>query len=681
MKFVHPEILWALTALSIPIIVHLFNFRKFRKVQFSNVAFLKEIRQETKSKSRLKHLLILFSRLLAVAAIVLAFAQPYLPKSNSTVAPGDKAVSLYIDNSFSMEAQGEQGPLLELAKSKAIEVASAYGATDRFQVLTNDFEGRHQRFVGRDEVIELIQSIEFSPVSRKLSEVFEKQKDLLNNSGLTGKSAYIFSDLQQPVTDIAALSNDTSISVRLIPSFAPGTENLYIDSVWFETPVRMLNQPENLHVRLMNLSENERQNVPVSLKINGQVKIVSSTNVAAGASSEVTLTYTNTEAGLKNATVVIDDYPVTFDNEYFLSYRVLDKINVHSIKGSFEGFDAVEALFGEDPAVSFSGATENSIDYGKFASQHLIILNQLKNLSSGLQSELKKFADNGGSVLILPNKDADLITYNQLSQVFGFGVISSKTATDTKVQNVNDEHFLLKNVFKKTEGNLDLPTIKSMFTIERSTQSMTENVMSTMEGSPFFMSNSFGKGRVYFSVVSLDPEESSFVNNSFFPTLLIRISEFSQPVTELSYLVGTDEPVALRNITMSAEETFKMRNVGSGEEQIPEHRSIEGTSYIYVPKNIMAAGHYDILKGSEVVSGLGLNYSGLESDTRTLAIEKINEEIQTASLFNFAVVEGSTESIGKLATEKTEESTYWYGLIVCALIFLAIEVLLIKFWR
>jgi hypothetical protein len=124
-----------------------------------------------------------------------------------------------------------------------------------------------------------------------------------------------------------------------------------------------------------------------------------------------------------------------------------------------------------------------------------------------------------------------------------------------------------------------------------------------------------------------------------------------------------------------------MRSVTSGEEVIPEHRSIEGTSYIYVPKNIMSAGHYDILKGSEIVSGLGLNYSGLESDTRTFSIDQLNEELQTAGLYNFAIVEGSTESIGKLATEKTEESTYWYGLIVCALIFLAIEVLLIKFWR
>jgi len=681
MKFVHPEILWALTALSIPIIVHLFNFRKFRKVQFSNVSFLREIRQETKSKSRLKHLLILFSRLLAVAAIVFAFAQPYFPRSDSSILPGDKAVSLYIDNSFSMEAQGEQGLLLELAKSKAIEVAAAYGATDRFQLLTNDFEGRHQRFVGRDEVVEMIQAVGFSPVSRKMSEVFEKQKDLLNNSGLDNKSAYIFTDLQSSVTDLTSLENDTSLQVRIIPSLAPGTENLFIDSVWFETPVRLLNQPENLHVRLMNLSLNDRQNIPVTLKINRQVKIVSSTNVPAGGSSEVILTYSNTDAGLKNATIVIDDFPITFDNEYYLSYSVLEKINVTTIKGRFEGFDAVQALFAEDHTVALTNMEEGAIDFGKFQTQHLLILNQLDNISSGLNAEVRKFMDNGGSVLIIPGINSDLIGYNQITQTLGIGEISSKTDSETKVQSVNEDHFLLKNIFKKTDGNLDLPTIRKMLRVQKSSESMVDNVMTTLDGSPFFLSGTYGKGRFYFSTVSLDQEESSFATNSFFPTLLIRISEYSQPVTELSYQVGSDEPVALRNISMSAEETFKMKNNSNGEELIPEHRSVEGTTYIYIPKSIMVAGHYEIYKGNESVSGVGLNYAGLESDTRTFSTEEINESISSAGLSNFAVIDAGTESIGKLATEKTEETTYWYGLIVAAMIFLALEVLLIKFWR
>ena len=167
MKFVHPEILWALSALAIPIIVHLFNFRRFKKVLFSNVAFLKEIKQETQSKSKLKHLLILFARLLALACIVLAFAQPYLPGASQNQVAGDRAVSIFLDNSFSMQSENQDGPLLELAKNKAIEIASSYSPTDKFQLLTCDFEGRHQRLVSREEVIDLIQEVQISPSNKK----------------------------------------------------------------------------------------------------------------------------------------------------------------------------------------------------------------------------------------------------------------------------------------------------------------------------------------------------------------------------------------------------------------------------------------------------------------------------------------------------------------------------------
>ncbi|MBL0031994.1 MAG: BatA domain-containing protein [Bacteroidetes bacterium] len=79
MQFIYPEFLFALSVLAIPIIIHLFNFRRFKKIYFTNVRFLKEIKQDTQSKSKLKHLLVLLSRLLALTFLVLAFAQPFIP--------------------------------------------------------------------------------------------------------------------------------------------------------------------------------------------------------------------------------------------------------------------------------------------------------------------------------------------------------------------------------------------------------------------------------------------------------------------------------------------------------------------------------------------------------------------------------------------------------------------------
>src|SRR3954467_10394129 len=99
MVFLQPLFLWALAAVSVPVIIHLFNFRRFKKIYFTNVRFLQEIKQDTRSRSRLKHLLILIARLLALAFLVFAFAQPFIPLSKSSnVTTGTKHVSIYIDN-------------------------------------------------------------------------------------------------------------------------------------------------------------------------------------------------------------------------------------------------------------------------------------------------------------------------------------------------------------------------------------------------------------------------------------------------------------------------------------------------------------------------------------------------------------------------------------------------------
>ena len=120
------------------IIIHLFNFRRFKKVPFTNVVFLRELKEETSSRSRLRHLLVLLTRLLAVAFLVLAFAQPYIPSEKQTQRAGIQTVSVFIDNSFSMEAQSREGSRLDIARNRARDIAMSYRPSDRFQVLTND---------------------------------------------------------------------------------------------------------------------------------------------------------------------------------------------------------------------------------------------------------------------------------------------------------------------------------------------------------------------------------------------------------------------------------------------------------------------------------------------------------------------------------------------------------------
>ena len=145
MQFLFPAFLWALLALSIPIIIHLFYFRRFKKVYFTNVKYLKEIKEETSNRNKLKNLLILISRCLAVACLVFAFAQPFIPKGTG-IKSGLNYVSVFVDNSFSMSANKSEIPLIDIAKDKARSVVSSYGDEDRFQIFRQQAQLHHFRF-------------------------------------------------------------------------------------------------------------------------------------------------------------------------------------------------------------------------------------------------------------------------------------------------------------------------------------------------------------------------------------------------------------------------------------------------------------------------------------------------------------------------------------------------------
>jgi len=134
MNFLYPGFLFALIAVAIPVIIHLFNFRKFKKVYFSNVQLLKEVEQQNSSREKIKNLLILLSRILAIIFLVLAFAQPYIPQNNQKNSGLSNSVSIYIDNSYSMEAVNKDGNLLDEAKRRAKELIKGFGLNDRFQL-------------------------------------------------------------------------------------------------------------------------------------------------------------------------------------------------------------------------------------------------------------------------------------------------------------------------------------------------------------------------------------------------------------------------------------------------------------------------------------------------------------------------------------------------------------------
>jgi hypothetical protein len=384
MQFVHPSFLFALAALAIPIIIHLFNFRRFKRVYFSNVKFLKEIKEQTSSRSKLRHLLTLLARVLALSFLVLAFAQPFIPGKEQTDTGGIRSVSLFVDNSFSMSALGDQAALLDQAKEMARDIASAYNATDRFNLLTNDFEGRHQRMTSRDEFMLLLDEVQESPVVRTLSTVREKQRQVLSEE--ENPVSFIISDFQKNITDLEADS-----SVYLVKLDPTAKRNVSIDSCWLDAPVQLTGQNRQLFVRITNRGDEDVDASRVTLEINEQLIAIGDFSIPANSTITDTLFFTIKQSGWNRAVVTISDYPVAFDDSWHFSFEAKDKLRALVITNDRPS-PYFTALGGEAfmEIVQFPA---NQINYSSFPTFHLIVIDQVVNISSGLASELKAYAE------------------------------------------------------------------------------------------------------------------------------------------------------------------------------------------------------------------------------------------------------------------------------------------------
>jgi len=677
MKFANPQFLWALFSLIIPIVIHLFHFRRFKTVYFTNVRFLKELKKETQSRSKLRKLLILAARCLALTALVVAFARPFIPGDTGT-GKGDKAISIYIDNSFSMEARSESSSLLEQARKYAEEIAASYASSDRFQLITNELEGRQMQWLTKEQLNERLQELQISPVPRMVGKMIERQLRNIKDQGKSG-IAYVLSDFQKSSAEFGELSADTSITVHLIKLQAGISDNISLDSCWFETPFREAGSPDKLMFGVKNFSGNRLENLPVNLKIDGVERGLESLAAGPDSSSESAVVFSTPGKGFHQGELRLSDYPVSFDDVLYFSYSIPEKIKILNIQGVTER-RFLEKLYKNQEVFEYNSVSETSIDYSVFGNQQVILLEELKSYSSGLILELSKFVNNGGTLVVLPDpQSSNVQELNQLaSSLTNGGVSFGAPSTQTqKVAGINQQHPLFDDVFERKQESFDLPEIKR-FVPFRASGGVEDVIMQLQSGDPFFASYSNGKGKVYFSAGSLNPEWSNFGRHALFIPVFYKLALYSIPQQRLYYYQGEDAMVELNNANLNPEAPVKIKSVDNTFETIPEQRIVEGKLVVFTRNSVTQAGNYKLVQGDSLLGSISFNFNRKESNPAVMTESEILKSAEQAGLPFVKISDGSKAELPADVLLANQGIQYWKLFIVLALLFLAIEILLIR---
>jgi len=160
---------------------------------------LQALQSENRKQNNLRKLLILMARILAIVFLVLAFCQPVIPNRDTQLQTGGTVVSVYVDNSYSMESGGMEGSLIESAKKKAREIAEAYKPDVQFQLLTCDAQGSQFRWLSREEFLAAVDGLDVSSVSVPVSSIALRQMEFLHSATAANRHAYIVVIFSEPL--------------------------------------------------------------------------------------------------------------------------------------------------------------------------------------------------------------------------------------------------------------------------------------------------------------------------------------------------------------------------------------------------------------------------------------------------------------------------------------------------
>ena len=666
MTFLYPSFLWALAALAIPVLIHLFNFRKTTRVFFSNNRFLRQVKEVTTSKRRLKHYLILASRLLFLAFLVLAFAQPVIPARDQLNA--EKNIVIYLDNSQSMTAQmPDQTPALDAALNFSRDIVNLFPPDTRYRILTNDFAPFSNTFKTKTEALDILAQVRASPVSRSMEEI----KNRLRQDGpARSRELFWISDFQKSTTGIIPTQWDSASRVHLVPVTFASAPNVFVDSAYLQNPFAAGGEKNVLTVIVRNDGDEEVAQLNLKLAINDIQAGTASVDIPAGGLAQASFDLTSGLTGLNRAVVSFNDFPVSFDNEFYLALNFTNKISILEIK-AVRDVTRVEQVFGNKQVFALRSYSVDNFNYSLLDQADLVVVNGIDRPDAALSLSLRDYINGSGTLLLIPGTKPDAPSLQQLTGNPQVTVVATEPAPqDLDRPDYNNPFF--ENVFEERSASVAMP---------RATQVLKwpqdRSAILRFKNDEPFLSRFDQGGKLYLLASPLQQAFTDFANHALFVPVMYRIAGSSRKNDSRLYYTMKEDFITLKVDSLVGEDPLKLKGA---QEIIPAQRNVNEQVFLEIPKFSISQGFYQVLAGTEPVGLIAFNLDKAESLLDQFTGAEVKDQMGNAS--NISIFEAtSTEAFSNEIKERYLGKPLWKYAVMIALSFLLAEVLLIRFLK
>ncbi|WP_026934493.1 vWA domain-containing protein [Christiangramia echinicola] len=639
MHFEQPELLYALILLVIPLIVHLFRLRKFQKEDFTNVKFLKKVIQETRKSSRLKKFLILITRLLLLTCLILAFAKPFIPASEKALAASQTLI--YLDNSFSMQSGDEQSTIFNKAVNSLLEYLDD---ENKYSLFTNSDEYFDR---GLPDLKDELQNFDFVEDQISYREIKLKAENYFKKYPLAEKDLVIISDFQTHI-NIPSEATSENINYHLIQPNLHEINNASLDSAYINEIT-----PESLTLNIV-ASSNRNLEEPISISVYDGKTLLGRNTIQLGDEKSEEITFRLQNTLIAKGRIEIEDSGLKYDNTLFFNINENPGIKVVII--SALEVDFLTRIYNE-PEFETRIFTPNQIDYNQLNSANLIVLNEVDQLPPSLINNLGTANDNGATVILIPPVDAQ--EYGQILNSFGFSDFTQKVDAERLITSISFDHPLLENVFEDRIDNFEYPKVLSS-----QNHSSSNAILSYQDNRPFLAeSNS-----VYLFTAALNNENSNFRNSPLIVPVFYQIGLKAFKKNQLYYSTNKESEIDVP-VDLGKDQVVHLVNYET--DIIPQQQNYSSRIEISTGNIDLEAGNYEVSNNNQVVGNLSFNYSRKESQLTYTDIS----DLEDVNIYN------SVEEYFSKSNAATQITTLWKWFVIFALIFLAIEMLLIKFLK
>ena len=437
-SFLNPIMLAGLAAVSVPIIIHLLNRRRFQKVVWAAMLFLKNSVEQNQRRMRIEDMILLALRCLLLALLAFALARPAILSNASDVFGQSKVTGVIIlDNSQSMGMsdgtatrfdKGRRAAEQALDSMPAGSATAVFLASDTVQgsIPEPTFDLNLARKILRE-----------APLTDRATDLFpavEKAIDTLKGRLALRKEIYLITDGAangwRQLTEIqrALERAKTEIKAHIILVNEHEEKNLGVSDLRLASGLSPVKQPLRFEAKVVNHGKEEARNVRVSLSVDGEPPTDEFTldSIPGGASKSVTMFTKLRTEGFHAVTARIGEDRLPADDRRTVAVRAIKEVKVLLVDGEpgneardSEVFYLRNALVPVPPDaaadyfIKTTTITAPEISQARLDDYDAVVLANVPDFGDASVKAVESYLRRGGGLLIFPGGRVNVNFYNE----------------------------------------------------------------------------------------------------------------------------------------------------------------------------------------------------------------------------------------------------------------------------